>query len=464
LDGAPEAAASDDLASISRPRGPAVEPRISLESGRGNRRDRGKRVADGVLIAKGGQAVTAGDMLARARRDAGLSIAEISIRTRIRQNVIDGIEHDDFSACGGDSGARSDIAAIALALDVDAERVVQAYDASRLQVESDWIAATKSPEPTGAEPADAEPAATEPAVAEPAVAVGTPSQEPGPVAADEDTVPIMTGPIAMGQPPRPVPMAEPLDPILPAESPSPILPGGQPRPILPGEASWPVRAALADQYPVIWIALGGALLAVAALGGILLIAGTGGQPARHAVATSRHHGGARGTGSPGRSRPGRHRPGSPGRGRSARLLAPASIAAYGPGGTGHGDSPQLARQALAGKADAPWHSAWYTTAHFGNLQPGTGLLLDMGRTVTITSARIALGNGRGADLAVRIGTAPTLASMRTVARADGVGGMVRLKTDRMRGRFVLVWFTKLPPDRAGTFQVSVYDIRLRGHP
>jgi hypothetical protein len=51
----------------------------------------------------------------------------------------------------------------------------------------------------------------------------------------------------------------------------------------------------------------------------------------------------------------------------------------------------------------------------------------------------------------------------------GAGGIItrrvpRLKTDRTRGRFVLVWFTKLPPDHAGTFQVSVYDIRLRGHP
>jgi len=373
--------------------------------------------------------VTAGDMLARARRDAGLSIAEISIRTRIRQNVIDGIEHDDYSACGGEAGARSDIAAIAQALGVDSEPVVQAYNATGLPAESDWIAATKS---------------TERAVPEPAPDVSTPSHEPGPVAADEDTLPIM-----MGQPPEPVTAGE-----LPR--PAPI---GEmaPRPILPGDASGPVPVALANQHPLIWIALGGALLAVAMLGGILLIAGTSGQPARHAVATGRHHGSARGARPPERSRPG-----STGRRRPARLLVPASIAAYGPGGRGHGDSPELAHQALAGNADAPWHSAWYTSPRFGNLQQGTGLLLDMGRTVTITSARIALGYDRGANLALRIGTAPALASMRTVARANGVGGMVRLTTDRTRGRFVLVWFTKLPPDQAGTFQISVYNIKLRG--
>jgi len=31
-----------------------------------------------------------------------------------------------------------------------------------------------------------------------------------------------------------------------------------------------------------------------------------------------------------------------------------------------------------------------------------------------------------------------------------------------RGRYVIVWFTRLPPDRSGTFQAAVYRIRLRG--
>ena len=38
-----------------------------------------------------------------------------------------------------------------------------------------------------------------------------------------------------------------------------------------------------------------------------------------------------------------------------------------------------------------WHTGWYTSSRCGNLYPGTGLLLDMGRAVTITSVRINLG-------------------------------------------------------------------------
>jgi hypothetical protein len=119
--------------------------------------------------------------------------------------------------------------------------------------------------------------------------------------------------------------------------------------------------------------------------------------------------------------------------------------------------------ALAGKAATPWHSAWYATPRFGNLQSGTGLLLDMGHMVTVTGARITLGNGPGADLNLRIGNTPALAGLQPVARASAVGHLVQLSTQPTRGRYVLVWFTKLPPDQAGTFQVSVYDIKVFGH-
>lgn len=382
--------------------------------------------------------MTIGETLARARRDAGLSIAEISIRTRIRQSVIDGIEHDDYAACDGDSGARRAIEAVAQALGVDSEPLIQAYAAARRPA-AGWIAATEPTEPS--EPSEP----VESVMAEPAPEVFLPEHDPWPVIAADDTQPISigqpSGRAVAGEPPFPIPIGEPTQPVV---------------------------ASFSGRPNVIWIALGAALLAVAVLGGILLIMGASGQPPRHAVAAGEHRSGGRGAR---RTRPTGHYSGSSGHTgaavpsgrRHVRPLVPVGIAAFGPGGAGHGDSPELARQALAGKAAAPWHSAWYTTPHFGNLQSGTGLLLKMGRPVTITSARIALGNGRGADVGLRIGNAPILTSMRPVAQADGAGGLVRLKTAPARGRYVLVWFTRLPPDPAGTFQVSVYDIKLRGY-
>jgi hypothetical protein len=142
-------------------------------------------------------------------------------------------------------------------------------------------------------------------------------------------------------------------------------------------------------------------------------------------------------------------------------LAPVRATAFGPNG---GDNPQLAHLVLGGRPASGWHSDWYTSARFGNLYPGTGLLLNMGRTVDITSAQIDLGRATGASLQLRVGSSPALAHMPAVARASAVGGVVRLHlTGPARGRYVLVWFTRLPTDPSGTFQAHVRHVSLQGH-
>jgi cytoskeletal protein RodZ len=148
---------------------------------------------------------------------------------------------------------------------------------------------------------------------------------------------------------------------------------------------------------------------------------------------------------------------------TAQTLVPVSATAFGTSGTGQGDNPQDAQLAIDRDAATAWSTDWYTTAQFGNLYPGTGLLLDMGRPVTITTARIILGSAPGAGLQLRVGSAPALADLPPVAHAANAGGVVsvRLATPA-RGRYVLIWFTSLPPDPAGTFQASVYDVRLKG--
>lgn len=151
----------------------------------------------------------------------------------------------------------------------------------------------------------------------------------------------------------------------------------------------------------------------------------------------------------------------------ARTLTPASARPFGPYGTGQGDNPGRAHLAIDGTAATAWHTDWYTTARFGNLYPGTGLLVDMGRPVTITAAQITLGRAHGARFQLRAGAAPSLADLPPVANAVNAGGRVRLRlTTPAHGRYVLIWFTRLPPDPAGTFQASVHNVRLEGrsHP
>ncbi len=88
----------------------------------------------------------------------------------------------------------------------------------------------------------------------------------------------------------------------------------------------------------------------------------------------------------------------------------------------------------------------------------------MGRTVTITRIRVNLGRVSGAAFQLRVGARPALAQLRPVARASNAGGVVHLRVGSpAHGRYVLLWFTRLPADSAGTFQAGVYNVRLAGH-
>ncbi|HUZ23019.1 MAG TPA: RodZ domain-containing protein [Streptosporangiaceae bacterium] len=75
--------------------------------------------------------MTIGDALAEARRQAGLTITQVSQRTCIRETIIRGIERDDFSACGGDFYARGHIRSIARAEGLEPEPLIREYDATQ---------------------------------------------------------------------------------------------------------------------------------------------------------------------------------------------------------------------------------------------------------------------------------------------------------------------------------------------
>ena len=73
--------------------------------------------------------VSIGESLAEARRQAGLSVAQVSQETRIRESIIRDIERDDFSACGGDFYARGHIRSIAGVVGTDSVPLIREYDA-----------------------------------------------------------------------------------------------------------------------------------------------------------------------------------------------------------------------------------------------------------------------------------------------------------------------------------------------
>jgi cytoskeletal protein RodZ len=72
--------------------------------------------------------VSIGDTLAEARRQSGLTVTQVSDRTRVRETIIRGIEQNDFSACGGDFYARGHIRSVATVVGIDSEPLIREYD------------------------------------------------------------------------------------------------------------------------------------------------------------------------------------------------------------------------------------------------------------------------------------------------------------------------------------------------
>jgi hypothetical protein len=148
----------------------------------------------------------------------------------------------------------------------------------------------------------------------------------------------------------------------------------------------------------------------------------------------------------------------------AQTLVPVSAVAFGPQGTADGDNPQIAARVLTDPAMG-WVSQWYATPSFGDLKQGTGLLLDLGRTATVTTVTLTLGSPPGTALELRLGAAPDLTALPVVTTATATRDQLSLPlASPAKARYVLLWFTRLPPDDAGTYQLFVHQVAIQGHP
>lgn len=128
--------------------------------------------------------------------------------------------------------------------------------------------------------------------------------------------------------------------------------------------------------------------------------------------------------------------------------------------------------AIDSSPSTSWNTQFYLgNPVFGGTKTGTGLILDMGKAVRLSSVEITFGAIPGADVSIELGNSnvraqSTLSSFTTVASATGVGGTHTFTvTSKATGRYVLIWFTKLPPKSAGStskFEAQIFNIIVRG--
>jgi hypothetical protein len=426
-------------------------------------------------------------------------VDELSERTKIRGTVIRCIEQDDYDACGGDVFVRGYVRALASAVGIDAWPLIREYDREADKARTDTSGDTFAHVERVAHPAPPSgPAVTaadvpfaaagsagtsDATAADPRLPAANTASPSGPADSDVTSADL------------PAVRADPADTVfdLPVvtEDPAPTVadlpvippePAGPPvrRGDLPGDwtpvpppARGPRHTRSRDRRRVARVAIPAALVLAAAgvASGLALSsqpASTGKNAAAvtqpsshtaHAPLTSKPATPASAAPTPSATAPAPAQP-------AVTALHIASAAGFGPGGLADGDNSRIASYAITRGAPAPWQSQWYATPQFGNLKQGTGLLLDLGRTATITSVRIDLASYQGANLQLRVGdTDGALSSLRVAAVAHDVGGTVRLHLrSPQQARYVLIWFTLLPPNGAGQYQASVYHVVVNGRP
>ena len=76
-----------------------------------------------------------GSMITKARKDAGLSIDDLSAATNIRGTLLREMESNNFSQCGGETYARGHLRNIAIKLNVDPQDFLTAFEDEQMHVD-----------------------------------------------------------------------------------------------------------------------------------------------------------------------------------------------------------------------------------------------------------------------------------------------------------------------------------------
>jgi cytoskeletal protein RodZ len=72
--------------------------------------------------------MTVGLRLRSAREQAGMSVADVAAATRLRATIIQAMEADDFSLCGGVVYARSQLRMMAPFIGLDPDEIADYFD------------------------------------------------------------------------------------------------------------------------------------------------------------------------------------------------------------------------------------------------------------------------------------------------------------------------------------------------
>lgn len=135
-----------------------------------------------------------------------------------------------------------------------------------------------------------------------------------------------------------------------------------------------------------------------------------------------------------------------------------------PGGNGEENTARAGR-VIDGDATTEWTTKTYKDP-FGpsGLKDGVGLVLDLGDKREVSSVQVVLGGGP-TDLELRTADEPREApdDYRVAAEVADKSGSTVLRPEKpVEARYLLLWFTSLPPVGASEYRGRVAEVVVRG--
>ena len=141
-------------------------------------------------------------------------------------------------------------------------------------------------------------------------------------------------------------------------------------------------------------------------------------------------------------------------------LGSATIASFDPAAQDGVEHPELVTFLTDGKQATVWTTEKYANRDFGGLKAGIGIVIDLGRAITVSELRVrGASSGWSASVYIADGAADTIDSWGNArARRGNVAGEAAFTFPPTRGRTVLLWIT----DLGDTAQVRIGELELRG--
>ncbi len=138
---------------------------------------------------------------------------------------------------------------------------------------------------------------------------------------------------------------------------------------------------------------------------------------------------------------------------------------FDPMGNGS-ENPEQVPKAIDGDPDTVWYTRnYYGHSDFGNLKPGVGLILDLGKDQDVRKVQADFGGRTSAELLVADPKAAGMPSAFDDFRkiASGAGESLTYHPDHpVRTRYVLVWLTDLPLATDGNYRGRISEIQISG--